>query len=274
MSVGFANIGIIARELENKFGTNYGMFQEFRTYGGASTLRDGFAGNGSNGSVEESLWSAPADGKLVLVKIHVTANTSTGNVIVREIVGGTSNVIGTILAGQTGDFTFLCTLPFLKDDRIGWSYQKLGTGNMSLNAYYEINLVDVGKDVMVGSSGRFFGGQFGSNYMDVPAPQNRGSGPPADSRQFEWQLRMSRAGVIKDMWWYGTNPSGTGAGTIAARVNGAASHEEILPIHGGASLDRFDNIDEPFLAGDLIGGSLVKLGANCEGTLSFRIEFD
>lgn len=266
--------GLSALSIQDTFGILYGMFQEYNQRSGASSLFDGFSGNSSNGSSDESLWSAPANGKLKKVIINVPTNAHNNVTNVYTRVGGSQILLGNIPALTTGIFTFNSDRAFLKNDRIGWTIQTTGAGNIVTVPYYEIQLDDIGKDMMVGSSGRFFGGQFGSNYMDVPAPQNRSSGPPADTRQFEWQNRVARAGKIKDMWWYGTNPSGTGAGTIAARVNGLAEHSEILPIHAGASLDRYDNIDVPFNAGDLLGGSMVKLGANNEGTLSFRIEFD
>ena len=190
---------------------------------------------------------AMGTGKIKKIISYFGEVPSGGTIIRRHILNGGATAITPNIAPSPGSIHEVALdRAFVKDDIIGFSYQRTGGADIRHITWIEIEYSAIelwGYSSFNGlqEAQTTFGSMFGqSNTSTLTVRAN-------------WQRSLDKGGIIKDLLYYGTAPSGTGSSIITIEVNGVNIFDSPdLNIHTGVAIDRFDNVNVVFNAGDLL----------------------
>jgi len=222
----------------------------------------------NSGGVQTSN-QAPAmgPGKIKKLISYFGVVTAGGTVIRRHILNGSGTAIIPNVNPSAGSIHEVALdIPFVKDDIIGFSNQQVGGGSIRHITQIElehsaIELWGYGSFMGLGQGITLFGSMFGqisSTSLTVRA---------------NWQRSLDKGGIINDIIYYGTAPAGTGSSIISIEVNGVSLFDSPnLSVHNGTAIDRFDGVNIPFNAGDLLNVKTIgRVGTDGQGFCAVRM---
>jgi len=265
--------GGLPPEGPDTFGLGHLSVCDYRSYTSTAVAQVGWNANASNGGDATTRVPIPRPGRFVRIICDVTVNGAGERTDIFTNVNGALILIGNIPAGATGFFTFLADQTFLREDRISVTIDRIdGIFTVEMHLTMELALDESGERTIIGGTSRIFG-QAPQFANIVSPPYQTSPGPGQRTTEGIWTTSFERGGIIKDMWHFGTAPAGTGLFELVPRVNGFdAIVPKIVPAHAGVVLTKFDNINVPFNAGDLINWRIKPaLGTNAEFVIIGRI---
>jgi len=226
-------------------------------------------GFSNSGGVQTSN-QAPAmgPGKIKKLISYFGVVSAGGTVIRRHILNGSGTALTPNVSPTPGSIhEAALDIPFVKDDIIGFSNQQVGGGSIRHISQIELEF----SAIELWGYGSFNGLQQGFETFGSMFGQINTSSLTVRSN---WQRSLDKGGIIKDIIYYGTAPAGTGSSIISIEVNGVSEFDSPnLSVHAGVAIDRFDNVNIPFNAGDLLNIKTIgRVGTAGSGFCAVRIQ--
>jgi len=223
----------------------------------------------NSGGIETSN-QAPAmgTGKIKKLISYFGVVATTGTIQRRHIINAAATLITPNIAPSAGSIHEVALdRSFVKDDIIGFSNQQIGGGSIRHITWIEleysaIELWGYGSFNGLQQGLTTFGSMFGQiNTGDINSRAN-------------WQRALDKGGIIKDIVYFGDAPSGTGNSIITIEVNGVNIFDSPnLSVHSSVGIDRFDNVNVVFSAGDLLNIKTIgRTGTVGTGFCAVRIQ--
>jgi len=234
--------------------------QAYRSIGGSPSL-----------SGIQDFNRVPAMGSGVFKKLRTNIYIDTGdNLDVRTIVNGVSVLHPGALEGVGIHETSLEDRAFVKDDLIGISLGRTSSsGTIQYNTQIEVEYEET--EFWFYSANRVVGPTFAFwSILDSSIISNTLPGP---NNRIDFQKTLGREGIIKDFVYYGTAPAGSGETKWAIEVNDVVQFETPnLPVTG-VTIHRFDNVNVPIQANDLVNLKLIaRDGTAARGQWGIRVQ--
>jgi len=206
-------------------------------------------------------------GKIKKLISYFGVVTAGGTVIRRHILNGSATAIIPNVSPTPGSIHEVALdIPFVKDDIIGFSNQQVG--GSSIRHITQIELEH--SAIELWGYGSFNGLQQGLETFGSMFGQINTSGLTVRAN---WQRSLDKGGIINDIIYYGTAPAGTGSSIISIEVNNVTMFDSPnLSVHNGTAIDRFDGVNIPFNAGDLLNTKTIgRVGTVGTGFCAVRM---